>query len=160
MKSITEKIRRNLGWGQRQKHRGILMLQGQVKKGTSGGEVGKSYNVVSGLSRAWANQIWSRRSHHRSLGSGLAPVSTTFTGWLNHHYWDKDDLSPLFICIIGVGRSKILMIGKEEIVGENQEICFWSWFCPETLLFWFWISSNLSQTGAYLKNKRLELDCL
>lgn len=57
MKSITEKIRRNLGWGQRQKHRGILMLQGQVKKGTSGGEVGKSYNVVSGLSRAWANQI-------------------------------------------------------------------------------------------------------
>lgn len=111
-KSAWNQLRRNYrgtlgGRSQRQKHRDILILRGQTKKGDLRKQSGKEQSCHQ---RSVANQIQSGRSHHQSVGSRRSLAPTTFTGWFNYHYWGKDDpsLHLSSSASIRVGRSKPL----------------------------------------------------
>lgn len=70
------------------------------------------------LSRVWANKIWNGRSHHQSFRSRLIPVSTTVTGCLSHHFWEKNDLYFSLFASVGVGRSKPLRHWRKKRISK------------------------------------------
>lgn len=144
MKSITEEIQRNRG-------------RSRMKTSEGKEETSTLHWVTQVLGQ---DEIWRGTRHHQSFGSRLLPVSATITGCLSHHYQEKKTLPLTASAPTGVGRSKTLSHYRKKKKSWDQ--------------IWKWVSGpgssgnthvltachDCAQSGAYLKNKGLQLDYL